>query len=58
MFIGRRENTGYLKLHPGVLRRMDSAGGLDGDFKTQTAIIQITESPKNFTLMEKWTTKK
>ena len=56
MFIGRPENTGYLKLHPGVLRRMDSTGRLDGDFKTQTAIIQITESQKNFTLMEKWTT--
>ena len=58
MSIGRRENTGYLKLHLGVLRRMDSAGGLDGDFKTQTTIIQVTESQKNFTLMEKWTTKK
>ena len=52
--IGLRENTGYPKLHPGVLRRIDSAGRLDGDFKTD---IQITKGQMNSTLMEKWTTK-
>lgn len=56
--IGLQERTGYPKLYPGVLRRIDSAGRLDGDFKTQITDIQITKGQVNSTLMEKWTTKK
>ena len=52
--IGLREHTDYPRLHPGVLPRMDSAGRLDGDFKTQMAPL----GQMNSTLMEKWTTKK
>ena len=52
-FVGRPKHTGYPNLPMVVLWQLAFSGRRDGGVRTQRIILQLTQTQRNFTLMEK-----